>query len=402
MHRFLPLGTVATAAVVALAISFTPAQPIERYTSVTPPRDVLLACQPVGAGTLLADGDGELTVDGAEQRGAPFSLPGTDGLTTLRGIAPSGGMLTDDRTWAPCQRPATSGFLALPAAADAEVRITNPDNTDASIDLTLLGPDGEVTGLGARGIVLSPGESRPVAVSVIAGDVQGPLGVVWQASRGRAVVAGITTGGVTHVAPSGAADMSHVLPGVAEGSRPSLVLVNPGVDRATVSVRFHSPTNTIIPEGGQEISVPPRSAASVDLSAGTAGDPGAFTVQSDLPVAAALYSGAGERRGVAVAAVPDVELTGAVPGGATVQLTNVGEGTADATVRLGGSPQSLRIEPGTTATLPAGEDELVHVEVGSNQPLVGAAVLGEAIVALAPGSVAEPEPVEAELVPSLR
>lgn len=402
MHRFLPLGTVAAAAVVALAVSFTPPQPIERYTSVTPPQDVLLACQPVGEGTLLADGEGELTVDGAEQREAPFALPGTDALTTLRGIAPYGGILTSSRTWAPCQRPATSGFLALPAAADAEVRITNPDATDASVDLTLLGPDGEVTGLGARGIVLSPGESRPVAVSVIAGDVEGPLGVAWQASRGRAVVTGVTTGDVAHVAPSGGTDTSHVLPGVGQGSRPSLVLVNPGVDRATASVRFHSPTNTIVPEGGQEVSVPPRSAVAVDLSAGTAGEAGAFTVDSDLPVAVSLYSGTAERRGVAVAAVPDVQLSGAVPGGATVQLTNLGEGPADVTVGLGGSTQSLRIEPGTTASLTAGEGELVEVEVESSRPLVGAAVLGEAIVQLAPGSVAAPEPLEAELVPSLR
>ena len=119
-------------------------------------------------------------------------------------------------------------------------------------------------------------------------------------------------------------------------------------------------------------------------------------------MAVSLYWGTAERRGVAVAAVPDVQLSGAVPGGATVQLTNVGEGPADVTVGLGGSTQALRIEPGTTASLTAGEGELVEVEVESSRPLVGAAVLGEAIVQLAPGSVAAPEPLEAELVPSLR
>ncbi|NLE96843.1 MAG: hypothetical protein GX596_02490 [Propionibacterium sp.] len=401
MKRFhlLPAGTLVVAGVLALGISLTPAAEVPRYTQVTPPRDSLIACLPIEDGTLFADGAEDLSLDGAEPRPAPFAAQVSE-VTTLRGVAPSGGIL-GEALYSPCQAPATSGFLALPAAGDAELRLTNTDSSDASVDLTLLGPDGEVVGLGARGIALAPGESRPVALSVIAEGVDGPLGVEWHTTRGRVTATGVTTGDISHVAPSAPAADVQVLPGVREGATPTLVLVNPQVDRATVHVDFHSPTGTITPEGGQDISIPPRSVVSVDLSAGTGGEAGAFTVESDLDVVATLYAG-GEAQGVGVAATPDVELAGAVPGSSTLQLTNVGSATASVSIALGESTHDLLIEPGATATQAVAEGDLVDVDVTSNQPLVGAAVLPGAIVELSPGSLAEAEPMNAELVPTLR
>lgn len=398
----LPLGAVIIAAVAALGITFAPPAPVPRYTQVTPPQDLLLACQPVVPGTLYADGSGDLTVDGGETREAPFTQAAKDEEITLRGVAPSGGILGENNTWAPCQRPATSGFVVLPAAERAELRLTNADTTDASVDLTLLGPDGEVVGLGARGIVLSPGESRPVALSVLAKGVDGPLGVAWQTTRGRVVAAGVTTGEVLHVGASTQAETQHLLPGLAAGSAPTIVLVNPGVDRATVSVKFHSQTNTLVPEGGQDISVPARSSVAVALEGGTAGELGAFTVASDQPVAAALYTGTAERRATSVNTVADLELSGAVPGASTLQLTNVGTATANVSVKLGDSAEDVVVEAGTTASVVVPEAELVKVQVTSDEPLVGAAVRGEAVAVLSPGSLVEPEPMNAELVPTLR
>lgn len=398
--HLMPAGTLIVAGVVALGISVTPAAEVPRYTQVMPPQDSLVACLPVVDGTLLADGRGELSVDGDEVIEAPFAAP-VDDVTTLRGIAPGGGIL-GEALYSPCQSPASVGFLALPRAAGAELRLTNTDASDASVDLTLLGPDGEIVGLGARGIALAPGESRPVALSVIAEGVDGPLGIAWHTTRGRVTATGVTTGEPGHVVGSAPLAERHVLPGVAEGSDPRIVLVNPGPDRATAGVTFHGPASSYTPEGGQEISVAPRTATVVELGTGTGGEAGAFTVTSDLELAATLYSRADAPRGTATAAEPDVALTGAVPGGSTLQLTNLGTATANVSVRLGEAVHDLQVEPGTTATHEIGAGDLVDVDVTSTQPLVGAVVAGQRIVPLAPGSLAEPEPMNAELVPTLR
>ena len=100
--------------------------------------------------------------------------------------------------------------------------------------------------------------------------------------------------------------------------------------------------------------------------------------------------------------MPDVELVGAVPGESTLQLTNLGTATATVAIRLGESTHDLLVEPGTTATQPIGEGDLVDVDVPSSQPMVGAVVTASAIVPLTPGSAVEAQPMQAELVPTLR
>lgn len=402
----LPLAVVVLGAAGALGLTLIEPAPVPRYTQVMPPADVRIACQPMADGTLIAHGDGELDVAARGEDPTAVTPPVAEAvteLTTVRGLAPSGGVLSDT-TWSPCQSPATEGTVVFPSAGEAELRLTNADTSDASVDLTLYGPEGEIEALGSRGINLAPGESRPVAVSVLAEGVDGPVGVAWKTSRGRVVAAGVTTGDVRHVAPTVAADTTQVLPGVGEGGKPVVVLTNPGADRASASIEFHSPNSTYTPEGGQDVSVPAHATVVVDLSGGTAGEAGTFTVTSDEPLAAALFSGAGERRGVGAPAVPDVALAGAVPGGAILQFTNLGDAEAQVSVTVGERVEDLLIPAGATATVDAGEGEAVDVTATSSQPVVGVAVMddGTAVIPLAAASETEVEPLDAELVRTLR
>ena len=405
--HIVPVAVVAAGAAAALGISLISPVPVDRDSQVTPPLESRVYCQPLGDGELLASGQGKVvTAQYGGEENAPRDVvrEPAKALTTVRGIAPTGGVLGADGIWAPCQAPATSGTVLWPDASKAELRLTNPDATDASVDLILTGPDGEISAVGARDIALSPGQTRQVAVSVLARGVDDPVVAHWSTSRGRALAVGVTAGTVHFASPSTTPATEHTLPGLARGGKPTVLIANPGEERATASVAFHAPSSTFTPSGGEDISIPARSVAAVALDAGTAGEPGAFTVESDVPVAASLYSTTGDADASSGGAVQDSALTGVVPAGSTLQLTNLGANRTEATVTFGGAEQEVVVEPGTTGTLPMPGEGGVPVSVAADQPLVGAAVTktGAAVVPLGAGTVVEVKPLTAKLDPTLR
>lgn len=406
IRRILPVAVLAVGATAALGLTTLSPMPIPRYTQVMPPQDTRIVCTATGDGQLLADGDGALALTGGDAPAEDLEAPivrEVEEAVALRGHSPHGGILADG-VWSPCQAPATEGFVGFPEAASAELRLTNLDSTDAAVDLRLFGPDGEIEALGARGIALAPGETRPVAVSVLAQGVDGPVGVTWATSRGRVTAVGVTTGEIRHVVPSATLRPGATLPGVGAGGKPTLVLTNAGEDRVDATVTFHSPTSAYTPEGGADLSVPPQSSIVVDLSAGTAGEAGAMSVESTGDLGIAMLSGSGERRGAVVDTVAGSALTGVVPSGAVLQLTNPGEVVAAAVIHVDAAVQEVRVEPGATSTITLEGSEPSPVRVDSDQPLVAAAVTeeGVAIVPLGAATAAEVEPLDAELVPTLR
>ncbi len=175
-------------------------------------------------------------------------------------------------------------------------------------------------------------------------------------------------------------------------------IANPGDTRVSGTVSFHSTTSTYVPSGGEDVSVPARSAVLVDVSAGTGGEPGSVTVTSDEPLSATLYTGASD--GAAVAQAASTEFTAALPAGMTIQITNVGDETADVTV-TGAEIHDLQVPGGTTATVDAGEG---LVTVTSSVPVQAAAVggAGKTLIPLGDTAVADPVPMNAEQRPVLR
>ena len=401
-HRFLPLGAVIAAAGGALAITTLSPAPVPRYTQVTPPQERVVACQPVAASSFHASSPGEFTVfsppDAEMKTDQPIIGEAQETLNIVRGTAPWGGYLDASGLWAGCQRPATEGVVGFPDASVAELRITNPDPTSAAVDLRILGPEGEIEGLGARGISLAPGESRPVAVSVISELTEGPLAVHWKTTSGRVIAQGVTVSKVGFVAPSTVAATEQTLPGIGQGGQAKIVIANPGDARVSGEVSFHSSSSTYVPTGGEEVSIPARAAVLVDVSEGAGGELGAVTVTSDEPLAATLYTGSGDGAGVAQDA--STEFSAALPAGLKVQITNTGEETADVTV-AGTQTHDLQVAGGTTVAVDAGDGV---VTVTSSVPVQAAAVggTGKTLIPLGETAVADPEPMNAEQRPTLR
>ena len=391
--------------------ALTPAE-LPRVTTVEAIRSTKVVCVPAAAGaTVMVDSTTTVTpLGGATTQTNRAVLTGQETSVVAEGtddpmgstIAGTGGV----RTLTQCVKPASRGVIALPATADTQLKIVNPDASEAAIDLTLYGAEGEIQSLGARGITLAAYEERAIALSVLTKKAT-PVGVSFQASRA-----------ITQTQSSGTAagpsqlGTSHLLPGIPAGATSSVVvLANPGETRITANLTAYGTTPAYHPQGGENISVPPHASVSVSLENALLGEASAIQVNSDAPVMAGMAFTLGDSAQVAPVAA-GTSLGAFTPAGGTLQLTNPGELDMQATVTATGADGA---EERTTVTVGAGQT-VVHkvptateqgqrIVVNSDQPLFGAVVsagdTGSWVAPLESMTGGETPPLAAELDPGL-
>ncbi len=371
------VGLVAMAGVVFAVTLLEPAA-INRTSSLQPDRSSKLVCVPAAPPATVAlsgaKAGGRLGQDRTAvepelqlaDQSEPYVVTGDAGLS---GVAAAGGSAVAD--WSGCVPAQAEGTILVPSTADTELLLVNTDPSDASVDLTLHGTDGDIATVGARGIAISAGASRVIALSVLA-DVEGPVAVSYRASRGRASVVARTVGlGVLDSARPSQVATDLVLTGIPAGQEQvTVLLANPSEARATVEVTAFGASAAYTPPGGEGVSVPPRSALAVDIGAALAGEASGFRLQSDLPVAAALALGTPDRATVEPA-VPGTELATAAPADATLVITNPGDVDAAVEVTADGTTRPLPVPAGTTTALEVGAGP---VGVSSAVPVVAALV----------------------------
>ncbi|MGV8845668.1 DUF5719 family protein [Tessaracoccus sp.] len=419
-RNLLTLLLLVVAVAVGLALTFLPATPLPRTLEVVPPVSSKLVCAP-----LVQPGD--LFVDGADTISPLGQDPAmVTGATVLTGqVTPSvisggselmGGMLVTDvarAAFVPCATPRSQGTILVPASAGTDLLVVNPDASEAIVDLTLYGPDGEIVALGARGIAVAPHSSRVIALSVLAPDV-GPVGVEYRASRGRVtVVARTDTPSALDAATASAPGTQHWLPGIPQGATSATVLLsNPGTGRAVVEITAQGTSLAYQPEGGTGVSVPPRSTIAVALAASLAGEATGLSITSDVDVAVGLSTGAEGDPALSTPVVAARELGAFTSGAGVVQLSNPGDAAATATLTVDvidgeSSTSDLTIAPGATSVVALGAGTAAghRISVTSDRELFGAVVLSDAGVAIVPltsTEVVPVPPVDAEIVPTLR
>lgn len=411
------IGFAVVAGLVVALTTLTPAA-LPRITTVEATRSVKVVCVPAAEGATVmvdrADRVGPLGSGTTEV--AQTVLTSQEAPVVAEGIGgPVGGALTGSgsvKTLTPCIRPVSQGVIALPATADTQLRIVNPDASEAAIDLTLYGADGEIQSLGARGIALAPFEERTIALSVLTAEVT-PVGVSFKASRGRAAVAAFTqTSARATAAISAQLAQQHYLPGIPAGATQAVVvLANPSERRLTVDLTAFGTTPAYIPAGGEDISVAPYSSVSVPLEAALAGEPTAIGVNADAPVIAGLSYTDNDAAEIAPVQAGTELSTYTAPGG-VLQLTNPeGEAVSVSVVTTGtaAAEENATVEVGAGQTvvhpLPAAEAGQ-QVRVTASSPVFGAVVAageeGSWVAPLEPVTSGAAEPIAAELDPSLR
>jgi hypothetical protein len=307
---------------------------------------------------------------------------------------------------APCLAPGTTHWFTGLGGTDADrtdLVLTNADDTQASVDLRFYGPNGRVVVPGSPGLAIEAHKTATVSLAQQV-NVEGPLAVAIQASRGRvSAVAkrtradGLKPMGADWQVPSPPPALSVAIPGVPEDAGPrELVVTNPGPMRATVAVAVLGLQGPYAPSGAETVEVAAESSATVDLAQGLAGEAASIKLTSDQPVTGSVVSssrrsGAQADLAIQPGAVPLVRtgvsaLATTSAGDGELVLSNVG--TRDAAVSfevLSFEGVVLRTDdvllgPDSTATrrLNAPAPSYVVVRVPDGTAVVGGVVLTQA------------------------
>ena len=234
-----------------------------------------------------------------------------------------------------CQPTGTDFWFVGPASGvgqRAVLVLTNPEDSAATVDVTIYGRKGLVDAPGARGIQVDPRSRTEVRLDEVAPG-ENVLGLHVQVRVGR-LSAAITETDVKGFDPLGtdwfpaaeAPSTQVVVPGVppvnqGRDSSVRLDLVAPG-EAAVVTLSIVTPEGTFAPEGVDVVQVPAAGVTSVDLTDALRDEPASIVVSSDVPVTAgarvelsnpdifgdALYLAAAEPL-TAPAVVPDNRTT---------------------------------------------------------------------------------------------
>ncbi|WP_375423891.1 DUF5719 family protein [uncultured Friedmanniella sp.] len=261
-------------------------------------------------GSPLAGGDAELTLtqqgSGKQlpQVSAPVVLTGEGSMATAGSGVVSSTSSKGETTGlmaAPCLVPGTEQWLVGIGSTDAdrtELILSNPDDAQAEVDLRFYGPKGRLVVPGSPGVVIGARETKTLSVSSLI-DSDGPTSVSVRTSEGRVSVAArrlrsdkdLKPAGADWQVPSVTPATTSVVPGVpgGDGSR-VLAVVNPGTARATVQVEVLGLSGAFAPADAATLVVAPESTATVELTAGLAGDSGSIRLRSDQPVSGSVVS----------------------------------------------------------------------------------------------------------------
>lgn len=276
--------------------------------------------------------------------------------------------------------------------AQAQLVLVNLDNTEAAVDVTVLGTDGRIAAPGSRGIVVAPNARRSVALGPIANSPSPvTLRVVTSAGRVAAVVRqrlwrDNTAIGSDWIAPAAAPARTVVVPGLPAGKgRRDLVVVNPGERTASVAIDIVGTNGTTQIPGLESVDVPAGSTRVVQLERGLLESAAALRLRSEQKVtAAAILGTSGGNASVDFAAAPAAQPLGTesiwpVPvtkdAQAVLQLVNPGDTDATARVTLGSAAaQDVTVPAGRLVLVPIPAAETPLVRIGTSARDLHAAV----------------------------
>lgn len=217
---------------------------------------------------------------------------------------------------APCLAPGTLQWFSGLGITDedrTDLILTNPDDSQAQVDLRIYGRSGRIPVPGSQGQVIRAHESRSVSLNGLV-KADGPLSVAVQATQGRVTAVAERSqseqtrpAGVDWQIPSASPSPVVVIPGVPEDAgKRQLVVTNPGNSRASVGVQVLGFQGPYEPSGAGSLEVPPESTATLSLEEGLAGTAASIKLTSDVPVTGAVISSS--RRG---GAAPDLAIQSA-------------------------------------------------------------------------------------------
>ncbi|WP_203567340.1 DUF5719 family protein [Aestuariimicrobium ganziense] len=355
--KLLTLLVVLLSAVALLGAETSPVErpPAAGPAQAAPPGEA--GCLILSQGQLMAPPDTTVTgldttvVQGGGQAfgvRAPVRLSIADAGSSRSATAALGSRT--GLVWAECAAPVTQTMLQLPDPATSDIVLLNTDGTDAVVNLTLYGADGEVIESGARGLSVARRSSRVVPMSVLAPAGE-PVGVAVRTSQGRIIATArlsARAGGLDQALGLEPAQRQVVAGVPAKVTRVSLLLTNPGAEPVTASISILGARGAFTPSGQESVELEPMSTRALDLTTAVNGEPAAVRVDANRgEIAASLHVRLGADAALIPASEPSTDALVHAPGG-TLHLVNPSDD--DITVEVAG--QSLSVAAGALVTLP--------------------------------------------------
>jgi hypothetical protein len=234
-----------------------------------------------------------------------------------------------------CPSPAADWWLVGAGGGithDTTLEIDNPRPGDALVDVSVLGPRGQVQAPGLQDVRVASGSRVTFDLARYAPAV-GDLAVHVTASRGLVSVSAPEQWTSTPstkpvrdwVTPQPAAGRDTTLVGVpADAEHATLLVANPSAREAVVSVQFAGERGTFAPTGHARVNVPPATVVPVDLDGELRARPLAVRLTSQVPVSATVRAvrGRDESYVAAVSPLGEDAVVG-VPPDATGELVLV-------------------------------------------------------------------------------
>lgn len=265
---------------------------------------------------------------------------------------------------ASCSVPSVEqAFVGLVSDATHAVSllVTNPDPTQATVDIAFYGPKGRIDTQGSRGLTVLGNSTRQVPLGPLVSG-EGTVTAVVTASQGRtATYARVTgAGGNDWVSPSAPAATSATIAGIpgGKGSR-SLVVTNTSDRRTTFKAELLASDSTFVAVGADAVSVEAGATVSVPIDTALEGEVAGVKVTASQPVVAAVWS-SDPGGDIAVSpARPAFHGMSVIPmvAGSVLVASNPGTTAASlaVTLRNGASmvdSQTVTVGPGTTVQVP--------------------------------------------------
>lgn len=274
------------------------------------------------------------------------SAPRLDALSAITRTSISAGS-ERGLSVASCDRPSSAAWFTgvVSSSADtAELVLLNADSSDATVDLTVYGPEGRLAAPGSRGIIVPARTRRVVPLGPLFTTDQ-TVSVQLETSAGRvaAMVRQLVRkndlpAGSDWVPPTSAPANDVVIPGLSAGKGArDLVVVNPGDRTASVAVQVLGADGPTALPGLETMDLPPQTTRRIPLGPALAAAPVGLRLSSEQKITAGVISDNGADAQAADFAV-QVATPGLIeasalawsPGGRLAPTLHLASGVAEA------------------------------------------------------------------------
>ena len=379
-----------------LGSGVTPAPPPRLNVAST------LFCQNIDglAGTISAVADSDLQWQpngSAAIPGSNFFQHAVNTESTLQGTGSAAGVVQFGSgaqvAAAGCATPAASGYLQT-GATNTTLVMQNIDNQDAILNVSFLGPNGEVDPADLIDLTIPSGTIKQINIADYAPGIS-PVAVHWQSTIGRVLawLVDSSSSGLDLVTPTTAASQV-VVPGIPGGATVQVLITNPATVRIKAQVEALTAQGLVAVADAEKLTIEAGSTASVDITSALSTEVTALVVTAEQPVAASAWLTHGADRatspGVLVNATGGVDAFGVTPGHSQLVISNTSQTDTTVTVTLGATaPQTVPLAAGVTTAIDASQPGTVRV---GGVGVVAALVIrggtddssGMSVVALAP------------------